>query len=404
MSEAIVRMYNVGFGDCFLVQIRTEDGTHSVLFDCGTHQAGLGPRPISEVVADVIRDVTDVDGHARIDVVVGTHRHADHVAGFTSKLWRDVEVGEVWMPWTENYDDPVARSILERQSKTAANLYATLAARATLNEQERIALVLAENSLRNAPAMATLHHGFKGRPQRRYLPAAEGSRVLTTPLLPGVNVHVLGPSRNPDVIKDMDPPSGAGYLRVQSPDDGVSDPFKSIWDVVAEEYAEAFPHLRLDARDTAYLSNVGNVDLFAIAVALEKSINGTSLVLAFEIDDAVMLFPGDAQWGTWNEILRDESARELLTRTTFWKIGHHGSHNATPPEFVEGLERGIERWSMVSTTAVRTWPEIPKADLIKAVNEQGGHLARSDLAAGSDGAGFERYDTEVVEAIIPLRT
>ncbi len=408
MSDATVRMYNVGFGDCFLVQIPTEDGVRRLLFDCGTHSAGPGPRPMSEVVANVIEDVTDKNGNARIDIVVGTHRHADHVSGFASKLWRDVEVGEVWMPWTEDYNDPEARKILERQSRAAARLYAALVARAALgapNAQERIASALAENALTNAPAMATLHHGFKGEPTRRYLPDTQNSRHLATPLLPGVRVHVLGPSRVANVIRDMDPPTGAAYLHVASLDDAaLVEPFQAKWSVPAEQFAAAFAHIALDKRDRTYLKGMGDVDLFGIAVALEKSVNGTSLVLGLEIDDAVMLFPGDAQWGTWKTILDDPDASALLARTTFWKIGHHGSHNATPRAFVDGLQHDVERWSMVSTTHVKQWPEIPKPDLIEAVVGLAGHLARSDRGTGSEKTGFERYDEHVVEALVPLRT
>ena len=46
-----------------------------------------------------------------------------------------------------------------------------------------------------------------------------------------------------------------------------------------------------------------------LAATLEKSVNGTSLVLLFKIGRAVLLFPGDAQWGTWDEITRDERRR-----------------------------------------------------------------------------------------------
>lgn len=397
-------MYNVGFGDCFLVKVPTDDGTRCLLFDCGMHLAGPGPRPIETVVGDVIKDVTDEVGRARIDVVVGTHRHADHVSGFASTLWRDVEVGEVWMPWTEDYDDPAARRILARQSRAAQRLHAALAARGALNARERLAMALAENALTNAAAMATLHRGFKGGPRRRYLPDAEGSRILTLPLLPGVRVHVLGPSRNDQVIRDMDPPPGAGYLHVASLDSDAVDPFQTKWDVSPEDFAAAFTDITLDERDRGYLKGLGDVDAFAIAVALEKSLNGTSLVLGLEVDEAVMLFPGDAQWGTWNAILQDPDARELVTRTTFWKLGHHGSHNATPRAFVESLDRGVERWSMVSTSTIKQWPRIPKADLIEAVVALGGHFARSDRGAGSEKIGFERYDDVVIEALVPLRT
>ncbi|MET0374731.1 MAG: hypothetical protein ABW128_10800, partial [Rhizorhabdus sp.] len=69
--------------------------------------------------------------------------------------------------------------------------------------------------------------------------------------------------------------------------------------------------------------------------------NNTSLVLAFEYGDGddrpIMLFAADAQvgnWLSWHEQTyeadgRQVTAEELLNRTRFYKVGHHGSHNAT---------------------------------------------------------------------------
>ena len=58
-----------------------------------------------------------------------------------------------------------------------------------------------------------------------------------------------------------------------------------------------------------------------------------------------MLFAGDAQvgnwlsWDTvrWNDEYKEITAEDLLSRTVFYKAGHHGSHNATLRE--KGLER-----------------------------------------------------------------
>lgn len=35
-------------------------------------------------------------------------------------------------------------------------------------------------------------------------------------------------------------------------------------------------------------------------------------------------------WGTWLNVLQDPEWKSLLERVAFYKIGHHGSHNATP--------------------------------------------------------------------------
>ena len=108
-----IRMYDVGFGDCFLVGFPSADHRERlVLIDCGVHFASQGGHPIPDVIADIKREATSgrPDGQPRIDIVVATHRHQDHVSGFEDQdVWADVEVGEVWLPWTEDPDDEDAR-------------------------------------------------------------------------------------------------------------------------------------------------------------------------------------------------------------------------------------------------------------------------------------------------------
>ena len=43
-GEVAVRMYNVGFGDCFLITFPAPDRPRKVLVDCGFHAAGPPPR------------------------------------------------------------------------------------------------------------------------------------------------------------------------------------------------------------------------------------------------------------------------------------------------------------------------------------------------------------------------
>ncbi|EJN22770.1 hypothetical protein PMI35_04812 [Pseudomonas sp. GM78] len=75
-----------------------------------------------------------------------------------------------------------------------------------------------------------------------------------------------------------------------------------------------------------------------LAMQLDSDTNNTSLVLAFELpDETFMLFPGDAQVGNWlswhdqnyKDDTRELSATQILGLVRFYKVGHHGSHNAT---------------------------------------------------------------------------
>ncbi len=413
-THVTVRMYNVGFGDAFLLVFPGNGKPRRVLIDCGSHAAGPGPRPIGDVVGEIISDVTDDDDVARIDIVVASHRHQDHVSGFVHPGWAKVEVSEVWMPWTEDPYDPEARRIRDAQSAAARHL--AIGLRAMGVGEDNSALRLAENSLTNAKAMETLHRGFAGRPRRKFLRVEHGFPLFEADALPGVRVHVLGPSSDPSVIKDMNPPPGATYLRLASVGAGSSEqapsPFAKDWDVSGDELEtnDALRHLALTQRDREALGDLARFDPFALAVALERAVNGTSLVLLFEVDGASLLFPGDAQWGTWRGLLEDENAMALLEHTTFLKVGHHGSHNATPRAFLEALmsaraarQDPHDLWVMMSTKPIRMWNEIPKAELVDALRAATPNLARSDDGGVPNGGRFTRWDTEVIEAVVPLK-
>lgn len=83
--------------------------------------------------------------------------------------------------------------------------------------------------------------------------------LVTVGCLRFVGVHTLEPSRDTDVIRDMDPPKGESYLKMR---DGIA--------------------------------GAGKISEFAIAVALDKAVNGTSLMLLLDIAGTLLLFPGDA--------------------------------------------------------------------------------------------------------------
>jgi hypothetical protein len=88
-----------------------------------------------------------------------------------------------------------------------------------------------------------------------------------------------------------------------------------------------------------------------LALNLDNDVNNTSLVLAFELGEPgrgkVLLFAADAQVGNWLSWtgtnlswtfpssgqpagnLVTVTPENLLRRAVFYKVGHHGSHNAT---------------------------------------------------------------------------
>jgi hypothetical protein len=403
MADTVaLTMYKVGFGDCFLLEFPRDTGApFRVLVDCGAHTSGYpaeGWRP-EQVVDQIVADVGGATGEPLIDIVVATHRHQDHVSGFRAPRWATVRVGEVWMPWTEDPRDDRATEIRNRQSRLALGLDMAFRgdgfnARWANQDKATAMRALVANSLTNESAMRTLHRGFRGNPRRSFLPA-EGQVVdMMVAPCPGLVVHVIGPSRDPEVIRDMDPPSGQSYLRYLGMSDSIDPnfvtndkstpvahkPFARSFTFSQEEYEGdgVGPILEQPIKEAA--ASMMREDDLAAAVSLDKAVNGTSLVLMFEFRDAFLLFPGDAQWGTWEAALRDPVTRELLARTTFYKVGHHGSHNATPVEFVDKvLEKDTKIWGAgASVRGISFWPEIPRAPLLEALQGRAERLVRSD--------------------------
>ena len=105
-NEIIVRMYRQGLGDCFLLALPAgASATKYLLIDCGVHKRQTnGPVRLAKVLKNLAAS-TD----SKIDVVVATHEHADHLSGFVQKgspfLTGDLKIGEVWFAWTEKQGD-----------------------------------------------------------------------------------------------------------------------------------------------------------------------------------------------------------------------------------------------------------------------------------------------------------
>ena len=204
------------------------------------------------------------------------------------------------------------------------------------------------------------------RPQRKsgyYVPNVEGVRI-----------YALGPPKDEFLIAEsLDPVGGEGYSRlafIHNQED------RSFMSAVAgmstnENLANYSDGLRPFALDESIgldiALNGDDAEFFAshyppdseddseawrridhdwlhsselIALRLDGEVNNTSLVVAIELPRTkkVLLFVGDAQRGNWiswnHQTWEDENgeeltAQDLLSRTVLYKVGHHGSHNAT---------------------------------------------------------------------------
>ncbi len=401
MSALQIRMYHVGFGDCFLLTFGAGSAAERhLLVDCGSISTGAAQ--VTKVTDDVIKTCK-----GRIELVVCTHRHRDHVGGFADPRWSSVVVGEVWMPWTEDPTDPDATRIRNGQSGFAAGLAKALRIASDKLDEDPLAVdapereqalqatqALTLNALTNEKAMQTLHSGFSGNSPRYFLPVkGTNCEARNVEGLPGIVFHILGPPRDEEAIKNMDPPQGAAYFAVAD-DSGApalaSEAFRPRWRLDRAAFDKANPESTFDLKDQKQLDTLADEPDGNVAAAIDRAVNNTSLIMMIEAGSQWLLFPGDAQWGSWNAAMSDDNCKSLMKRTTFYKVGHHGSHNATPRVAVDDLfAQGLI--SFFSTASIKQWPDVPRGPLVEAISKKG-KIARSDMEDVSEKAGFTVED------------
>jgi beta-lactamase superfamily II metal-dependent hydrolase len=364
-----VRMYRVGFGECFLVSLPVDGGHRHLLIDCGVH-----PMADLRTLPAVLQDVAAECGQ-RLDLVVATHEHADHISGFGSQAsaFEALGLGEIWMPWALDPEDRQAAQLREDRLSLLAALGAHFDAVGG-SASARAALV---NLRGNDLAVHALRSGFGGRAAAVRYPSA-GER-LTLPGIPGLHVRVLAPPRDEAFLRQMQPPRSQRFLRASGgaavPANPV-EPFARKWRLrpVAGRQTYGFT-----AREERQLRGLGDA-AEELALAMSRIVNNTSLVLLLEHRGRNLLFTGDAQWGNWRSWIEGPSAEALLESISFLKVAHHGSHNATPKSALEAMDR--RRLVAMVSTQSRPWASIPQTRLMQALATQTRRrVARSDAIA-----------------------
>ena len=138
MTDLIVRVYNVRFGDAILVTIPDTAGGHAVkrniLIDFGNALGTAGGQ--DDVLGPIMDDIVARLGGDPLDLYVMTHEHLDHVQGLFyahETLNKSIQVKQAWLTGSANPDyyktHPEARkqkiAALAAYQVTSARLQAT---------------------------------------------------------------------------------------------------------------------------------------------------------------------------------------------------------------------------------------------------------------------------------------
>jgi hypothetical protein len=353
-TKVRIRMYRQGLGDCFLLTFSPEKDPVHMLIDCGT----LGTNATEVEMPEVIENIAEVTGK-HLHLLVLTHEHKDHVSGFNTqrnnkKLFDNIQVERVWVAWTEDEKDDLAREV-QRFKKDLLNSLRfsiqTLSQNKAPNEDEKKLLADAATATRElllfdgappgddnvlaADFAKTVHAAMSYASQRAGgLPVfLSPGRMIEPEWLPGWRFYVLGPPRDPkalNVLGDHDSPELYHFSRGLAADLASSADFHESKKHMASYRAQLDDPEARQQLETSLPFDVGfrieedkkayeplansykeqgwrNIDydwLAAsedLALQLNNATNNTSLVLAMEWikDGRVLLFPGDAQLGNW---------------------------------------------------------------------------------------------------------
>ncbi len=347
-----LRSYQVGFGDCFLLGFHYKRSSRFVLIDFGSTGRPRGAKATHMV--SVAKDIAQTCG-GKLHAVVATHRHKDHISGFarqpdgsgSGEVIAALNPDVVIQPWTEHPDaKPSARQaprgisaagrsfvgMLEDMHTVAA---AVAAEASSMPATSRLARQLAFMGDTNLPNPAAVENLMTMGKERRYVHFGSSSGLR----IPGVKVRVLGPPtlEQSETIASQRQRDESEFWHLMALAEGAHG--LGSGRLFPRRYELTSPPGQRNRWLMDRVTKLRPRQLREIVRILDKALNNTSVILLFEAGDHRLLFPGDAQIENWTYALSKPAVRELLTEVTVYKVGHHGSMNATPKTLWNGFTR-----------------------------------------------------------------
>jgi hypothetical protein len=410
-----LRAYQVGFGDCLLLTIGYSgplpDGRSErhLLIDFGTKaQAPGGP-----TLAKLAPRIAEHCG-GRLDVVVATHRHADHVRGFgdaaAKKHLLPLRPSLIIRPWTDGPAQTASASGHELDASSrdflalldsVGGLGARVVKEFGLDGRTAAGRVgqLAELGVVNQDALDML--GTWTAPDATVWVRAD-DQLDTATLLPGVDIRVLGPPTLKQVPRMSYASASSEYWLAMTREGALAPELTTVpADDARAARQEVAPPAGLGSAGWLVdkMHRAGTRQALEIVAGFDQVLNNTSVVLLVTVGDRSLLLTGDAQVENWSYPLdralgengrtAEPELSQALASVELYKVGHHGSRNATPRRLVglwKSAGRERELCSVLSTRHgvfhQTVQGAVPKKELVDALKELGPVHSTDELPAG----------------------
>ncbi|NHF58043.1 MBL fold metallo-hydrolase [Flavobacteriaceae bacterium TP-CH-4] len=416
-----IRMYRLHeLGDCFLLSFNDTTSESHVLIDCGSFR---NSNASSKKFKEITRDIRKIVGPKGIDLIVATHQHNDHMSGFqhARKDFESIGVEQVFLSWLDDENDALALDIGEQHNKVTRRLQSIRGRLKSDRRKELAPIRMALDEVVDERSFE-IDHSFTGKATQflkevgtRPVQYLRPGQIVKVPNMSEdlVRIHVLGPPRNYKDIRSTNPRKGESYDRhlssilfsIDELNNALSDQRADPNFPFNDKFKEKLSNKKNWSKDTLAQwkdynkESWRNIDLDWLSIAkrfalhLNSYTNNTSLVLAFELVKLkkVLLFVGDAQagnWRSWDAIdWKGDHPLDmdtLLRNTVFYKVGHHGSHNATSKKALDRMtHEDLVAFIPVNKkdpnlTKKNPW-RMPAKNLYKALDKKTkGRIARMD--------------------------
>ncbi|MCP4074012.1 MAG: MBL fold metallo-hydrolase [Hyphomicrobiales bacterium] len=391
-DKLLIRAYDVEVGDCFYIRIPDDgDGFH-MLVDCGSKSKDT---LLGKAIADLRKDLPVIAGtnKKRIDLVVVTHAHADHISGFRTEYFEGIRIENLWMSAAMDPNNTKAKDTHSLHSLAETQVMKLVDSGVPLSPA--LEDMFGAFGVNNKNALKALEEDLD-LDNRHYVHAGMDSGTLgVSPK--DTKIHVIGPDKDIDryyLGKD----TGRRLMGIGNSVAGTASTAPAAKANPTNISPADFRQLR-----SRLLSNA-----LALASMSNKVKNNASVILIIEWRGRRLLFVGDAEWlntfrdgkknGGWNVLWHRQQAM-INQPVDFLKIGHHGSENSTPwkqtdkavePEAMLNAilppdTRSADGPVAVVSTMRNKYPSIPRSELLAEIGSRVSNTRRYQRALKAKG-------------------